>query len=272
MKKKLKKPSKKNIKKKVLDKFTLFFITLLIILFCFGIFSIKSAQNLSEYSEFESYRINFYYFGENNSSVNVSNAQFTYDFGEKMARVTLKPDKKLKRIRIYLSKKDFELLKVEKILNNKREPINITEVGDKEDLEIIFNEEITKEDWILVSFKIDLSSNAKFRIITNSVWKPGVIYLTLGDALKCVRDDCAFSLSNLEFLERYEDSTKTVRLGFINQTGEIGNPTFEFEITAYSKTLVNNRDFRISFGASLIVGAIFAFFTLLIERGKSRKN
>jgi len=241
-------------------------ISLCILLLIIGFYLIYSINNISEYPEFERYHIGFYYLSDDNSHVDVSDAQLSYDFDKKLASLTLNPEKNLKKAIIYLPK-EYKILSVEKIGVNGGTPVNVTlslNESTEKRMILIFNDE-TKEDWINILFKIDLSPNSRFHITTNSFWDSGGhILLKLGNEFKCPRNNCVFNLNNLDFSRLDMNPTKAIRLKFVNQK-EDDFSEFEFEITAYSTSLVNKKEFRISLGASIIVGAIFSFFSIILH-------
>ena len=269
----VKKTNKKDKTKNYLNIYSIL-VLICLLLFAFGFYLIYSVQNISEYPEFERYRFNFYYLSDDGSSVNVSDAQFSYNFEKNLGKLTLNPEKNLKKAIIKLPK-EYKLVEVVKIEPNKRIPVNVTlslNESNEEKMVLIFNEDV-KGDWILISFDMVLSPNSRFNILTNSIWEDaGNIYLDLGNDFKCPRNDCIFNLQNLEFSNWDADPTKTTRLRFVDQEGGINSPGFEFEITAHSISLVNSKNFKISLGASIIGGAIFALFAIVLAFYQSKRK
>ena len=120
----MKKQQKNKIKKYF---YNLYFI-LTIICVCFfilGFYLILSVHNMSEYPPFERYTMNFYLLDENDSAVDVSNAQFSYNFEKNLANLGFTPNKDLKRVIIHISKEIEGNIEVIRIEPNKRIPLNV---------------------------------------------------------------------------------------------------------------------------------------------------
>ena len=249
-----------------------------IILFILGMGLIGVSSKISEYPKYDAYSFSFYAFSEEGIPANFSKFRINYRFDEETGTFSFEPKEELHRMSIFMPK-EYQIISVQNFEEYRIDfPYKLEYSENKKLMKVIFLNE-TKDKWILIDFKMKLSPNAKFDINKNSIWEgDSHFYFNMGNEYECIRHDCFFSLSGVEVdrssLGTQQESSSS--LMFIGQKieGDKDPNKYEFEISARSKKAINNRTFLISFGASIIAGAIFTLFSIVIvfKQGKFKDN
>ncbi len=257
---------RKNILK--MSKFYLGLLSITILIFLIGILSIMHSSSIYEYPKYNKYYFSFYAFAEDGSIVNFSEFRTTYRFDEETGTFSFKSKESLNRISIFMPE-EYELLSVQHFVNHSQEnfPFELEKSENKKFLKIIFLKE-TKEEWMLISVKMKLSPNAKFSFQKNSLWGgTSHFYFNMGEEFECTRQDCFFNLLNTHIdrsgVGTQQESSSSI--GFVNQSiEEQSSINHEFEISARSRTALTRKTFWLSLGSSIIAGAIFVIFSIII--------
>jgi len=251
-----------------------------IILFLAGIILMVWASQLSEYELRGNYRWTINALSEGGEQVDLDDVQITYKFSEEEGSLSFHPRDQIDKLIIHFPEnlKENVTLRIHKNHSWETLPVTLpTHKQNERKATIVFSEK-NIEEWIIVDFKMDLSPNAMFDISKNSHWYYGQIYFDFGKEFECLRDNCAFNIWHLKTVKENRPSVNSLRLQMVNQT-PVGGHLHKFETSARSLNIINLKNFGISMGASLIVGAIFAIFSIIIgiiqhprkKNGKKRK-
>lgn len=242
--------------------FYIILITVSILLFVWGEYEVKMAKTISEYPPFEHYEWRIFSYPIENP-IEFHEFMISYQFSKNKGNLYFTPEGSLNNLTIHFPKNLSQIPSV-RINNNSRWenlPTDITPNGRMYTFN--FKENIS-EKWIWIEFYSSLSPNSEINIYKNSYWGDGKIYYDLGEVFECVRDDCVFNMKNIYITDRDTSSINTVRLQ-LNQSGDPReSKLYSLEMLAQSKKLIDNKSYSISLGASLIAGAIFGLFSVII--------
>ncbi len=230
-----------------------------------GGFFIFQASRFSEYEQRRDYSWSINSLSEEGAPIDLDTVQITYHFSEEEGSLSFHPRYHIDKLIVIFpeSLKENVALRINR--NNSWESLQVTMPAHKQNegkATILFSGNNTGE-WIIMDFKMDLSPNADFDVSKNSHWYGGQIYFDFGKDFECIREDCAFNILNLRMMRANIPFVNSLRLEMINQTMP-GEPLHKFETSARSLKVLNTKSFRTSIGASLIAGAIFAIFSIII--------
>jgi hypothetical protein len=258
--------------------FYIILIELLVFRFFAGVLMISYSSSIYEYPKYERYSFSFLAL-DDKGIVNFSQFRINYHFDVNEGTLSFIPEENISRFIIHFPK-GFEIVSAEYWGEDKKEPFEFEYLNKSEEFVSITFSNKSKDEWIFVNFKAKISPNARFSIWKNSLWGGNShFYFNMGDNFECVRQDCFFNLLNVQIdrtsLGTQQESSSS--LIFTNQTtGVQSGLRHEFELSARSRNALTKKSFWLSFGVSIIVGSIFAIFSVLIavyqDNKKYKKN
>ena len=245
-----------------------YFILLLFIVFffVFGIFSILYSSSIYEYPKYERYSFSIIALAEK-GVVNFTSFRMNYRFDEEKGSFSFTPEKDIARIIIHFPK-DFEITSVEYWEDQAKKSFPFKYENLTKNKASILFENKTKKEWIFINFKTKLSPNSRFSFFKNSIWKNNDhFYFNMGTEFECTKENCFFNLLNAEIERTYLGTQQegSSSINFINQSeGISSSKRHEFELSARSRNALTQKNIWMALGVSVIVGAIFGLFSILI--------
>jgi len=242
-------------------------IGLAIVILLIGIILILTASKIYEYPKYEKYSFDIDAFSGNDSPVDFRMLRTNYHFDTKKGTFSIIPKGNLSKLRISFPK-PFIITSVEYHINHSNRPFYFEYENLNEKTVWIKFINKTDDEWIFINFDMELSPNAEFEFWRNSIWQGNShFYFNMGDEFECVRQECFFNLFNAE-IDRSSLGTQQEGSSSIKFTNQYSDPTntkrHRFELSARSRSALTKKNVLLSLGVSLMAGAIFSLFSIII--------